>query len=190
MIYKSANPIAQQSKEWIKESLFQLMKNNQYNKITITEITDRANLNRRTFYRNFETKDDVVFYYFDILCEEYIESLKKEENLSLPNITKVFFTFCLNHMDFLQLVEKNNLLYLFLEKLNENLPNIYNLLKGQKKEYSNEEELKYVLSYSVGGYWNTLKLWLKEGSQKKPIDLANIFEKAMKVNIEYISNKY
>lgn len=182
------NPIAQQSKEWIKDSLFHLMENNEYSKITISEIADTAQLHRRTFYRNFKTKDDVISFYLETLCQNYIELLKEEENLSLPNITRVFFSFWSNHLDFLLLLEKNNLLHFLLEKLNESLPTIYRVLKNEKNEYSYDEDLRYVLAYSVGGYWNTLKLWLKEGASRDPVELSEIFEKAMRINFAYISD--
>lgn len=176
--------IALQSKEWMKDALLKLMVSSQYNQITVSEIASEAKLNRRTFYRHFKTKDDILSFYFESICRDYIELLKQEKTLFLPNITRVFFTFCTSHLDFLRLLEKNNLLYMLLEKLNEYLPYIYNLFKGERNEYTDTDELKYALAFSVGGYWNTLRLWLRGGMDKNPEELSKILEKALRINVE------
>jgi AcrR family transcriptional regulator len=53
------NPIALQSKRWIMESLIELMNKKTFQEITISELTAHADLGRRTFYRNFTSKEDV-----------------------------------------------------------------------------------------------------------------------------------
>lgn len=183
------NPISLQSKEWLRDALFMLMEKEQFKKITITEIADSAKLNRRTFYRNFKTKDAIIMYHLDYLNELYVESLKEVEELSMSNITRVFFEFWFKQITFLELLEKNDLLYFLLDHLNKRLPYIYKLFKGHRKEYSNDDELQYALAYSVGGYWNTLKLWLKNGVNKTPQELAELIKKAIKLNNESMKLK-
>lgn len=185
MNQKNENPISRQSKEWLRDSLFTLMNDENFNKITISEIASNAKLNRRTFYRNFKSKEEILNYHLDLLNDLYIESLKNIKDLSISNITRVFFEFWLNHFIFLNLLEKNNLLYLLLEHLNKQLPYIFKLFKGNKEEYT-EDELEYVLSYSVGGYWNILKLWLKKGTNKNPKELSEMMEKAIRINLKNI----
>lgn len=199
------NPAALHSIELIINSMFQLMENEDYSKITISEIAANAKVHRRTFYRHFKTREDVVSSYFDMLCEDYINALRKKENLSLPNITEVFFSFSIRNLKFLQLLERNNLLPFLLQKLNEYLPSIYTLLKGDlkegrrdgrgegreegredhQKEYADEQELRYILSYSVGGYWNMLCHWLKEGADKTPEELADLIKRAIQIHHDY-----
>ena len=43
--------------QYITNSLFELMKAKPYNDISITEITDKAKVNRVSFYRNFTSKE-------------------------------------------------------------------------------------------------------------------------------------
>lgn len=42
-----------------------------YSDITISQICQRAGIARQTFYRNFETKDDVIRYYLNHLISHY-----------------------------------------------------------------------------------------------------------------------
>lgn len=68
------------------------------------------------------------------------------------------------------------------------MPPIYDLLKGRSEGYADEEEIKFVLFYSIGGYWNTLLLWLKEGAKKEPRELAEMIERAVLLNARHLDN--
>ena len=48
------------SQQWLYESLIELMKNHPFEKITIAEITKNADLDRTTFYRNYDSKIDIL----------------------------------------------------------------------------------------------------------------------------------
>lgn len=57
------NPIALQSQKWIIQALLDLMQIMNYDKISVSEICRKAQLDRRTFYRNFDSKNDVLEQY-------------------------------------------------------------------------------------------------------------------------------
>ncbi|MEN0648804.1 TetR-like C-terminal domain-containing protein [Caldifermentibacillus hisashii] len=48
------------SKTALKEALLILMENKDYNKITITDIVNISNLNRGTFYKHYQTKEELL----------------------------------------------------------------------------------------------------------------------------------
>ena len=165
-------PIAIQSRKWIIEALLKLLVEKPYNKITITEIASAAQLGRRTFYRNFDSKEDVLDMYIQRLVGEYIDLLKEEELLTIHNGAKVYFTFWGKHLDFLILMEKNNLLHLLLQRYNQYLPMIHKEVNKNKKEAFNGRMLEYVLAFSAGGFWNMLVKWIHEGAKETPDDMA------------------
>ena len=51
------------SRRWLVESLLDIMDEKNHTKITISEVTEHAQLTRRTFYRHFDSIDDVLVYY-------------------------------------------------------------------------------------------------------------------------------
>ena len=57
---ETTNITALRSKTWITESLLKLMEEKDFSKITITEIIKNADLTRQTFYRNFDSKEDIL----------------------------------------------------------------------------------------------------------------------------------
>ena len=173
---KANNPLSIQSKEWIMTALLELLIDKPYNQITITEIASQAQLARRTFYRNFDSKDEVLDLYIQKLCSEYIDSLGDEKILKAYNIAKVYFTFWNKHLEFLILMEKNNLLYMILQKYNEYLPMIHQKFKGNKEQNENNNRLEYVLAFTAGGFWNTLIKWVHEGAKKTPDEMASLVD--------------
>ena len=71
-------------KEYITEALLQLMKKKNFEKLTIEEITDRAGVNRSTYYRNFKSKEMIVQFYFDNIITPNLQS---SENTLLKSIS-------------------------------------------------------------------------------------------------------
>ena len=68
---ESNNPSAIRSKNEITEALLSLMQNAPYNEISVKQIIMEARLARKTFYRNFESKDDVLISYLKGIIREY-----------------------------------------------------------------------------------------------------------------------
>ena len=57
------NPVAQKNQDAFCTALFQLLLKKPLEKISVTELCHMADLDRTTFYRSFESKDDVLDYY-------------------------------------------------------------------------------------------------------------------------------
>lgn len=175
--------IAEQSRSWLMESLFHLMSKKDYNQITVTEIADNALLSRRTFYRNFNSKEDILEAHCHNLCQDYIARLKDETDLSLSNVTKVYFSFWQKHIEFLRILNKNHMLFFLLEKYNEFLPVIYQIYKGNNNDFNNETQIAYAIRFSGGGFWNLLPLWLKSDIVQTPMEMSEIIFKSMRAFI-------
>ena len=65
-------PIADNAKLYIVEALCALMKNTSFQDISITAVTKKAGVSRMSFYRNFESKEDVISYYIDYMMKAYL----------------------------------------------------------------------------------------------------------------------
>lgn len=75
MYHKQVNKTAVQSQHMIADALFSLMKRKSFQQITVTEVCEEAAIGRKTFYRNFDMKEDVVEFKLDILCAQYKEEI-------------------------------------------------------------------------------------------------------------------
>lgn len=69
--------ITEQTKEWIIEAFLDLLKTKSYDEIKTTEIYKEAQVSRNTFYRKFNSKNDIVEIIADNLISKYISSIQK-----------------------------------------------------------------------------------------------------------------
>ena len=70
---KKKNRQATRSQKMLRTALIELLKEKPLHKIGITEITERADLARSTFYSHFETKDELLTSYLDEITETYLD---------------------------------------------------------------------------------------------------------------------
>jgi len=171
---ESENPLAIRSKKWITSALIDLMKEKPFNKITIQEIANKAELDRRTFYRNFSSKEDILSYHILRLSTEYSVALKEEKYLSLSIALRIFCETAYKHRDFILLLIENNLSVLLLNVFDEVLPAIHNMVQDKFSEITDLKNIEYAFSYNAGGFWNVLNKWFKEGTQLSPSQIAEI----------------
>ncbi|OBR96801.1 hypothetical protein CLRAG_03100 [Clostridium ragsdalei P11] len=169
------NTVSNRSKLWMENALLKLMKTEKYQEITIQEITNNANLSRRTFYRNYSSKDQILECCFYKIWQEYEVLIYQQIDLSLPNIAKIFFTLMKKHLNFLLLVNRHHLLPFFLAKIDELLPPDFDEVKGKKLSFS-KENIQYAITFSVGGFMHILIRWLSDGAQKTPEEMSAIIK--------------
>lgn len=167
------NTVSKQSKSWMENALIELMKTYKYEEITIQQLTDQAGLSRRTFYRNYSSKDEILEDCFKKIWSEYELFTRQQKDLSLTNVARIFFTVMKKHVDFLNLVNQQGLLNIFILKMGNLLPEVFNELKGKDMPFS-KENIEYALTFSTGGFMLLLTRWLKDIPQKSPEEMAEI----------------
>ncbi|MDD2957192.1 MAG: TetR/AcrR family transcriptional regulator [Lachnospiraceae bacterium] len=180
---KKSNPIAEQSKQWIMEAMISLLKYKEFEKISISELVKKAGLSRRTFYRNFNSKTEVILSYCEKLCVEYLSYLDKDIDYSVKHIVEVYFTFWEQHLEFLYLLSNNDLLCHLIEVSNRYWDTIYERFQRHWKDNSSKIELEYCLLFNMGGLWNILMKWLYSDTRESPKELEKLVKHSLKLFI-------
>ena len=67
-----------QVKSDIANAFIELLKCNEFDKISVVDIISKAQVARNSFYRNFENKDDILCYYIGKETDEWLS--QTEEN--------------------------------------------------------------------------------------------------------------
>ena len=118
------------------------MKTQDFNDISITEITTKAGVSRMAYYRNYTNKEDILNDYMTELIEDFKENRKQyEDSVYLRYL--LTFNFFKDHKDFLISMEKSNLSIIILNKINEYMTVFY-------PDYADNIEDRYsifILSY-------------------------------------------
>ena len=176
MKHKITNPIAIQSRKWLTEALLSLMEIKAFKDIGITEIAKKADLSRRTFYRIFETKEDILIYYAEGLYGEFLQSLNRETDRRFTVTVRIYFEFWYRHKYFLELLRKSGMLPFVMSQYTRLFPKIFQLLKGNHPLAHNEEALAYAMAFSAGGLLSVLLKWAEDGMDKTPEEIMRLME--------------
>lgn len=178
------NPSALRSKKVITEALLLLMKKYPYAEITVKQILLETDLSRKTFYRNFLSKDDVLNSFIDTILQDYVSAIQQQQQkYSLLQTLDVIFDFCEKNKEILFILRDNGLLYLLLEKLNVLILHEHNRYISESQEKHLESQLltEYIIYFNIGGIWNLIVRWIENNMRDSVIDIK-------KSVIFYLSN--
>ena len=178
---KVMNRTNERNKEFFIESLFSLIIKYDLNNISIDDISRKAGFSRRSFYRHFSSKEELLAKAMERIVDDYSNILLAESDLSIKNIVKVFFHFWSKQLLVLKALERCNLLYTLLGTMNKKISEIYVLAKGESHEYGGQEDRDYVLAFSMGGLWNTLIHWIHNGARQSPDEFAEVVDRVIRI---------
>lgn len=151
-------------KESLTEALLNLMQKKPFRDITITELSKKAGVGRVSFYRNFNSKEDILTAYFAKKMLEWSKSLRQNGNNNI--ILEVFRLFYENR-DFIRILHKADLLYILLKCLWES--------NGPKPEHPNY--LAYWNARLTGGLFAWCHEWINRGMQETPEEMMALVPK-------------
>ena len=166
----SQNPSSIRSRKEITEALFKLMKDHPYQEISVKQIILETDLARRTFYRNYESKDGVLDSIITDKITEYAKELASDPESPLD----VIFRFCEKNKDFLMLLHKNDLLYLLLLKLNIMIPEFNQVTDRSNSIFARivgNLDPDYLVAFNVGAIWNVIFKWVDRGMTDSADDI-------------------
>ncbi|MGE7837392.1 TetR/AcrR family transcriptional regulator [Viridibacillus arvi] len=166
------NPIAEQSKKWLCNAMLELLQEKPYNKITITEICDKAGLVRKTFYRHFTSKESVLVTVIDLMFEEFYEYIQDQE-MGANEMPLAYFTFWEKHKKFLHILIQNQLYALLNDQYVHYLEEMAHIVGG-KRAYLSELEKDYMRTMLAAGLWSLLKKWILRDCSETPEEMARM----------------
>lgn len=170
---ETTNITALRSKTWITESLLKLMEEKDFSKITITEIIKNADLTRQTFYRNFDSKEDILYEYVNKLFESCFNEIEKIPEKNMRMILITYFQYWHKNKDFLLLMTKNKLIHKTMDFYYPYMNKHFNqsIIKFSGNSNSEIDYMKYFL---LGGLIQVKTRWLENGFLETPTELADL----------------
>ena len=152
------------TKEWIFQALLILLREKNLEVITITEICEKAGVNRSSFYRNFASKEDVIAKQLDYDFKKIVKLLN--DNHSATYIYSYIFLNCKYVIE----LANYNLDYIMFEFLNQLQQRIL------KTKYIADEKDKLISVYHIAGVLNILLHWLNSKKAISTKELTQIIK--------------
>ena len=87
------------TKDSIAEALVSLIEHNDYSEITIQEIAAICNISRRTVYRHFKTKDEILSYSFRSCVVKLADYISLQDTMDLHELCLTYFKFWEENID-------------------------------------------------------------------------------------------
>ena len=155
----------EESKKNIAESLISLMKKKDFSNITNKNITDKAGLSHITIYRHFNSKEDIIKYYLDMITDNFIKTSKvayKPDNFQSYIIN--LFTHLENYKDIGTLLYNSNMIYFLKDEFDR-------IFLAKAKNYNET----YHYAFISGGLYNIYYYWIKNNFKETPKELSKMF---------------
>lgn len=171
----------------IRESMLSLLEEKEYSKIQMKEVAENAHVGRKTLYRYFENKEQIVKYIAESLMDRFTKEIQAQDGLNLQNVTKAFFVFIQNNRDEFVLLKKARLLSYIEDNLFELVTQVAAETKYKDKTLDEIKEIqkmspaqdKYALHYTLAGYWCMAMVWISTDDSLTPEQMSEIAVKIM-----------
>ncbi len=157
------------------KALLKLLKEKSISAIRVSDITQEANVSRMSFYRNYNSVEEILTEQLNVVVEQY---QKEDMDMVLQNAEQVFygktymthcFRFFFQHHTFIDTLISCGMGDLFLAKITE-----YLIDKWITRQGNDTREGVLKISAYAGAIYNMYREWAKGEFQEQPEEIAEI----------------
>ncbi len=154
------------------EALLVLMRTQPFADITITDLSEQAKLVRKTFYRNFDSKEAIVEYKFDTIFDEIAQKFDFSESC-----VGAIFEFCFELLkkdsDFTRVFVDEGLHSVVTAKIKECIETAF--IDTLHSSVSFEPTLaEFYTTFIADGMVSVITTWVKGGRKQSPGVMAKL----------------
>lgn len=179
---KKVNKVNIFVKDCITTAFFDIIKDKEFEKITISEIIKKAGVSRMGFYRNFNSKENVIEDYVLNCFKSTVDKIKEKRKLSFET-QNIILTTLLNFQKY-----ANQIKLLLDRKLEHLLYNCY--IKAFYSLYDRKIVSRfrdYSIHMFIAEIFYLEMTWIKNGMVEEPEKLAKIYFKILKLHLNSLN---
>lgn len=171
---KSNSEVNRLTREAIATALVELLRKQDFEKITISSIVKLAGVSRTAYYNNYNSKDEILNDLIDNFIEEVNSGLKPyvDPVSGKTNNPKQFifnlFEIVFNHRTLYATLINAGLSHQILKQLNDLM---------LKYSHAATKLEKYQVYLQSGALFNVFTLWIANGTKESCLEMTNIFTK-------------
>ena len=160
----------QRTKDEIANALCSLLETEQYDEITIQEIAYSCSVTRRTLYRHFKTKDEILHHCFKGCATQFSDYITSHKPKDYYQLCVVYFSFWNENMNMLTILNRSGIMYRFASEFES----LVMLMSSQIGHASTDEKHKFHFAYRTAGFWHVTEVWSREEPRRTPEEMARI----------------
>jgi AcrR family transcriptional regulator len=159
--------------EQLYETLVRLLEKEPIEGISVSRLAKKAEVGRSSFYRNFDSISDVLYWKCDVSFKEVISGFLKLGKQEGQNMISYVLDYWTKKSDVLEAILKI-----------KRIDIIYECFMNNSKKYLNEilidnTELDYFLAVRVGVLVGVLETWIRKGKKESSSELATIVRRCL-----------
>ena len=155
------------TRESIATALLLLMEEKDYEKITISEITEKAGVSRMAYYRNYKDKDDILVNFLRELSLSVSDAFAINEDTDLYSIIKGISEFFKANVNLIFAISKTGRITSLFNDARKWLTSYF-------PELASDEEARNLYIYHSGGVISVFENWFRDGMDKSPEEIADM----------------
>jgi len=143
-------------KEQITETLIKLLNDKNIEDISIRDLCETAQVGRASFYRNYETKEDVLRSHAQKLMKEWTRSVESDPSADISNLFGSLFAHYKDNGQFYTILCRNGMADIILDTIKDKI--------GITEDMKNSEAYsKAFLAYGIYGW---VREWIDRGMKE------------------------
>jgi len=162
-------------KDSLTEALLLLMETTEYSQITITNIAKKAGVSRMAYYRNFDTKEEILIYYFDRSCHDLYINTHVSTHLPLIHRTvQHIYTLFIEKKAVISALKKANLTSILLDYFDKIVITGSKIILKQNNKVILPPESMYHNFFISGALYNFFMKWFDSGMNESYEEIMEI----------------
>lgn len=164
------------TKRNLKHAFIHLMRTKDYRSITVTDIVEKADYNRTTFYRHYRDKEELVEDLLNEMLAKLILAFrhpyKNSRYVSVANLSPskvVIFDYILEHKSFFTLWKSSDGIPGFQEQFIQTMIKLY---KEDINYSEGSEGNDSFIFYKAYGVWGIILNWIKNDFSPSSEEMA------------------
>lgn len=165
------NPKNLRVRKELEDALFSLMERKPFSQITVTDLITEAHVSRASYYRNFQSKEDIIIAYLDRARAEVGKAIHASDewksSFTMQNLI-TSLNYYLQERDRFLALYRNGFGTMMIDQTNF----FGEYIMGDMPAHSAD---RYKIYYFAGGALNMAMQWLEDEHRESPEEMAEIF---------------
>lgn len=154
------------TQKYIFEAFKNLLTTQKYEDISVCDICKKAGVSRMSFYRNFNSKDELAVKGFDYIVHK-IQKEVNQKSVNVYNVIRECFVIFRDYKDIIGSLQHTEIFQSIIANSTQNLQDNFNI------DYINKSA-RYAPLFYVSAVYFVIINWLKNGANESPDEMARL----------------